>query len=126
MNLWGIVDKFEGAPPSNVDPKVQKEYQKRMKKAMFIIALNLVDKWFAHIRSCKGPADAWQILCNIHEMRSLLNILSIHCKFFMCKMDKGDDLLDHINKIKALANQLACLQVLMKNEDVIMNLLKSL
>lgn len=25
---WGIVDKLEGAPPSNIDPKVKKEIPK--------------------------------------------------------------------------------------------------
>ncbi len=41
-------------------------------------------------------------ICNIHEMRSLSNILFIHHKFFTCKMQEGEDLLDHINKFKAL------------------------
>ena len=36
-------------------------------------------------------------------------------------MDKGDDLLDHITKVKALADQLECLE-----EDIVMTLLKRL
>ena len=34
MNLQDIVDKSYEPPPSNVDPKVLKEYQKRVRKAM--------------------------------------------------------------------------------------------
>ncbi len=34
--------------------------------------------------------------------------------------------LDHINKVKALADQLACLEVPVKDEDVVMTLLESL
>ncbi len=41
-------------------------------------------------------------------------------------MQEGEDLLDHINKVKALADQLACLEVLMRDEDVVMTLLESL
>ena len=41
-------------------------------------------------------------------------------------MDKGADILDHINKVKSLANQLTCLEVPMKNKDVVMTLLDSL
>jgi hypothetical protein len=43
MDLWEIVDGSEEAPPSNSDPKVIKEYQRRAKKAMSTIAINLVD-----------------------------------------------------------------------------------
>lgn len=37
MDLWDIVDGSEETPPSNTDPKVKKDYQRRIKKAMFII-----------------------------------------------------------------------------------------
>jgi hypothetical protein len=44
MDLWEIVDGSKEAPPSNSDPKVIKEYQRRAKKAMSTIAINLVDQ----------------------------------------------------------------------------------
>ena len=37
MNLWDIVDGSEKTLSSNTDPKVLKEYQRHVKKAMFII-----------------------------------------------------------------------------------------
>ncbi len=126
MDLWEIVDGSEEAPPSNADPKIIKEYQRCVKKAMSIISINLVDSQLHHIKRCKGPAEAWKTLCNIHETRSLSNILFIRRKFFTCKMQEGEDLLDHINKVKALADQLTCLEVPMRDEDVVMTLLESL
>ncbi len=85
-----------------------------------------MDSQLHHIKRCKGPAEAWKTLCNILETRSLSNILFIHCKFFTCKMQEGEDLLDHINKVKALVDQLACLEVPVRDEDVVMTLLESL
>jgi len=126
MDLWEIVDGYEEGPPSNADPKIIKEYQRCVKKAMSIIGINLVDSQLHHIKRCKGPAEAWKTLCNIHKTRSLSNILFICRKFFMCKMQEGEDLLDHINKVKALADQLACLEVPVRDEDVVMTLLESL
>ena len=41
-------------------------------------------------------------------------------------MVESDNLLDHINKVKALADQLACLEVPMRDEDIVMTLLDSL
>jgi hypothetical protein len=126
MDLWEIVDRSAEAAPSNADPKIIKEYQRSAKKAMSIIGINLVDSQLHHIKRGKGPAEAWKTLCNIHETRSLSNILFICRKFFTCKMQEGEDLLDHINKVKALADQLACLEVPVRDEDVVMTLLESL
>lgn len=41
-------------------------------------------------------------------------------------MDEGADILDHINKVNSFADQLTCLEVSMKDEDVVMTLLDSL
>ena len=71
---------------------------------MSIIALNLANNQLAHIKSCKELVEAWNTLCNIHEMRSLSNILFVRCKFFMYKMHEGNDLLDCINNTKVLVN----------------------
>lgn len=63
---------------------------------------------------------------NIDETKSMSNILFIHCKFFTCKMQEGDHLFDQSNKIKVIANQLASLEVPMRDEDTVMMLLESL
>src|SRR5450631_1333284 len=125
-DLWEIVDGSELPPPSTASDEVKKAYERRCKKAFAIIAMSLVDKELAHIKGCKGPAEAWRTLCNIHETKSLSNILFIRRKFFTIKMDEGVDILDHINKVKSLADQLTCLEVPMKEEDVVMTLLDSL
>ena len=114
VDFWDIVDGSEKAPPSNMESKVLKEYQRRVKKAMSIIVLNLADNQLAHVKSCKRPTEAWNILCNI---------LFVRHKFFTCKMDEGDNLLDHVNKVKTLADQLACLEGPLRAEDIVMTLL---
>lgn len=57
VDLWDILNRSEKAPPSNVDSKVLKEYQVRVKKVMSIIGLNLTDNQLAYIKSCKGTAE---------------------------------------------------------------------
>ena len=116
-DLWEIMEGSKLPPPSTASDEVKKAYKCRCKKAFAIIAMSLVDKELARIKGCKGPAETWNLLCNIHETKSLSNILFIRRKFFTIKMDEGADILDHINKIKSLANQLTCLEVPMKDED---------
>ena len=115
MDLWDIMDKSEKPLPSNADSKVLKDYQRRVKKAMSIIGLNLADNQLSHIKSYQGLIEAWKTLCNIYETKSLSNIFFIRRKFFTCKMHKGSDLLDHVNRIKAFVDQLACLEVPVKD-----------
>lgn len=54
------------------------------------------------------------------------NIMFIHHKVLMCKMQEGDFLLDHVNKVKTLACQLVCLEIHLRDEDIIKTLLESL
>jgi hypothetical protein len=77
VDLWDIVDKSKKVPPSKADPKVLKEYQRRVKKTMSINVFNLADNQLAYIKRCKGPTEAWKFFCNIHKIKSLCNILFV-------------------------------------------------
>ena len=125
-DLWEIVEGTEAPPAADAEANTKKAYERRVKKAFSIIACNLVDRQLAHVRACKGPDEAWRVLCNIHETKSLSNVLFLRRKFFTSKMQEEDDMLDHINKVMGLADQLACLEVPVTNGDIVMTLLESL
>lgn len=57
MDIWDIVDGSEKALPSHVDPKMLKEYQRRVKTVMSIMSLNIGDNQHVHIGFAKGPAE---------------------------------------------------------------------
>jgi hypothetical protein len=99
----------------------KKTYKQRYKKAFAIIAMSLVDKELAHIKECKARAKTWRTLYNMHKTKNLSNILFIRRKFFTIKMDESDDIFNHINKVKSLADQLTCLEVPMKDEDLVLS-----
>ena len=125
-DLWDIVDKSESPQPDDVEESTKKEYTRRCKKALAIIAINLVDKEMFHIKGWTRPAEAWETLCNIHETKSLSNILFLRRKFFTVKMEEGTDILEHINKVKSLVDYLLVLEVPLRGEDVVMTLLDTL
>ena len=79
-----------------------------------------------HIKGCTGLSEAWETLCNIHETKSLSNILFLKRMFFTIKMEEGTDILQHIHKVKSLADQLLVLEVPLRGEDVVMTLFDSL
>ena len=41
-------------------------------------------------------------------------------------MEEGDNFLDYVNRVKALTDELACLEVLVRDKDIVMTLLGSL
>jgi hypothetical protein len=73
MNLWNIMDGPEKTPPSDVDPKVLRDYQRCVKKTMSIIGLTLVDNQPTHIKSCKRHAEVCKPFFNIN-LRNLRGI----------------------------------------------------
>ncbi len=62
----------------------------------------------------------------MHEAKTIGNKLFLPRKFFTIKMQEGDDMLVHINTVKALAEQLCSIEVNITDEDAYMVLLMSL
>jgi hypothetical protein len=62
----------------------------------------------------------------VHEAKTIDNKFFLRRRFFTIKMQEGDDMLVHINTVKALANQLCSIEVNITDEDVYMVLFMSL
>jgi hypothetical protein len=70
--------------------------------------------------------SAWEALYSVHEAKTINNKLFLQRRFFTIKMQKGDDMLVHINMVKALTDQLRSIEVNITNEDVYLVLFMSL
>ena len=57
-DLWDIVDKSESPPSDDAEESTKKEYMRRCKKDLAIIAVNLVDKEMLHIKGCTRQTEA--------------------------------------------------------------------
>ncbi|CEG45552.1 copia proteinlike [Plasmopara halstedii] len=76
--------------------------------------------------SANGAQDAWSRLESHFEKKSLANKLFLCRRFFTTMMSEGDDVLEHINKIKTLAEQLDAVGAPVSEEDLVITLLGSL
>jgi len=70
--------------------------------------------------------SAWEVLCGVHEAKTIGNKLFLRRRFFTIKMQEGDDMLVHINTVKSLADHLRSIEVNIMDENVYMVLLMSL
>ena len=121
-----IVEGSEEPLPPSLDSRVRIAYNRREKNAFAILVLNLSDSQLSYIRSCKTLTEVLTRLCNIHEAKNLVNILFFRRKFFIIKMEENDDMLAHIKKVKALADQLNVANVAITDGDIVRMLLESL
>jgi hypothetical protein len=67
---------------------------------------HLTDAQLAHIQYCANVRSVWEAPCGAHETKTIGNKVFLRKIFFTIKMQEGNDMLVHINTVKALANQL--------------------
>jgi hypothetical protein len=121
--LWKFVDGSARIP--NDEDQI-KDYNEKATKAFTLLCEHLMDAQFAHIQYCENVKSAWETLCGVHEAKTIRNKLFLQRRFFIVKMQEGEDLLAHINMVKALVDQLHSIEVNIEDEDVYMVLLMSL
>ena len=78
------------------------------------------------VRSVSGACDAWSRSDDHFEKKSLANKLFLRRRFFTTMMEEGDDVLEHINKLKTLAEQLEAVGAPVCEDDLVITLLGSL
>ncbi|KAG6615844.1 gag-pol polyprotein [Phytophthora cinnamomi] len=104
----------------------QTSFKRKSRKALAIICLAMEDSQLPLVRSAKDAYDAWSKLEGHFEKKSLANKLFLRRRFFTTMMAEGDDVLEHINKIKTLAEQLDAVGAPVSEDDLVITLLGSL
>ena len=126
-DLWDIVSGGEVEPTGEgtTEASVQK-FRKRARKALATICLSLSDSQLSLVRSANTAKDAWSKLENHYEVKSLANKLFLRKKYFTASMSEGDTMMEHINKMRSLAEQMASVGAQVSEEDQVATLLCSL
>ena len=104
----------------------QSTYKRKSRKVLAMICLAMEDSQLPLVRSSSGAHDAWSRLERHFEKRSLANKLFLRRRFFTTMMEEGDDVLEHINKLKTLAKQLDAVGAPVSEDDLVITLLGSL
>ncbi len=121
--LWKFVNGSATIPH---DEDQITNYNEKATKAFALLCEHLTDAPLAHIRYCENVKSTWETLCGVHETKTIRNKLFLRRRFFTIKMQEGEDLLAHINMVKALADQLRSIEVNIEDEDVYMVFFMSL
>ena len=103
-DLWDVVSgevKLEYCK-STLD---QATFERKSRKALAIICLAMEDSQLSLVCSANDAYDAWSRLEGHYEKKSLANKLFLRRLFFTAMIGEGDDVLEHINRLKTLAEQ---------------------
>ena len=104
----------------------RRQFQRRARKALATICLSLGDEQLALVRSAKTSKEAWSKLESHYEVKSLANKLFLRKKYFTITMAENDTMMEHVNKLKALAEQLEAIGAAVSEDDQVATLLCSL
>jgi len=69
----------------------------------------------------KHKAFVYKLEVELISLAMMANVLFSRHKFFTMKIQKSDDLLQHINKVKTLADQLEALNVPVTEDNIVIN-----
>uniref|UniRef100_A0AAV1TIF2 Retrovirus-related Pol polyprotein from transposon TNT 1-94-like beta-barrel domain-containing protein n=1 Tax=Peronospora matthiolae TaxID=2874970 RepID=A0AAV1TIF2_9STRA len=104
----------------------QSTFKRKLRKALAIICLAMEDSQLPLVRSAIGAYDAWSVQEGHYEKKSLANKLFLRRRFFTTMMDEGDDVLEHINMLKTVAEQLDAVGAPVSEDDLVITLIGSL
>ncbi len=121
--LW----KFVNANATILDDEDQiTDYNEKVAKALALLCEHLTDAQLAHIQYCENVKSTWETFYGVHKTKIIENKLFLRRRFFTIKMQERENLLVHINMVKALADQLHSIEEKIEDEDMYMVLLMSL
>ena len=123
-DLWGFVTGEETEPKG--PPEAITAFNKRQRKALSTVCLQLRDAQLRQIQTAKNVQSAWKTLEGLYQTKSLANRLYLRRKLYSIQMHTGDSMANHINRIQSMADQLNSIGEPLNEEDIVMTLLGSL
>lgn len=123
--LWGMVMETDNVA-EGANAQARAEFEKRKEKAFSVLVLNVSTSQLYLITSCKTPKEAWDTLKGHFERDTLANKLFLKKKYFRCEMKEGENITEHLKRMKELTDQLGAIGAVIEEEDQIVTLLGSL
>jgi len=77
--------------------------------AFTILTLNVKDSQITHIQECATAKEAWEALRIVHQGIGASGRMVLMQRLWALRMVEGDDMAEHLNKFRELANQVESL-----------------
>lgn len=94
------------ARPADPSLPAAATWRKDNAKAMVLISTSIEMSQFEPLLTCITTKEMWDALCRVHEQKSSSNKLFLMQKFHDHKMSTGDSIMQHVARVKNMAQQL--------------------
>lgn len=102
------------------------KWKRDEQKARTRLELAIGDSEMGHIIGAETAYDIWQRLCQVKEAKGLIGVLSVRRSLYRAQASEGDDLVEHINQLRALQAELAQMNSTVNDDDFVMIIITSL
>ena len=124
-DLWDIVQGKE-VLREGASPDESVKFRKREQLALSLICLSINNDLHVYVRSVNTAKDAWEVLEKHFEGKTLSKKIMYRRKLYSAKMEKGSNIVDHINYLRNLAEHLEAIGDPVSDDDLVIILLSSL
>ena len=124
----GVDDIVDGTRVLAADAAaaVRAAWKKDNVKAIVLISTSVQRAQLQPLVSCTTAKQMWDALCAIYEQKSTWNKLYLSRKFHEYRMASGDSMVQHVAKVKNMAQQLRVLGSAVDDTTVMAKILASL
>ena len=126
MDLFGHADGSVENPAEDASEQVREAFRSASKKAWTYICLAVEPEQQIHVRDTNTAKEAWDALKNQFARVSVSQVVRLRQQYYSCRFKSGENMLDHINRIKSLHDQLREMGVQYDDKELAMTLLASL
>ena len=124
-NLWGHIDSSEVLAVDATDA-AQAEFRLKAQRAFSTIVMAVGTSHLYLVTSCTNAKEAWDLLCEHFQGKTLANKLYLKKRYFRCEMKEGTSVDLHLKQMKEITDKLAAIGAPISEEDQVVTLLGSL
>ena len=124
-DLWEIVTGAEVMDDDLSDAEKRK-FKKRENQALAIICLGISTNLQIYVRSSETAQAAWENLEKHFQQKTLSKKIFYRRKLYSARMEKGQNMTEHINYIKTLSEHLEAIDDRIAEKDLVILLISSL
>ena len=124
-DLWEIVQGTETLG-ENATAEEQRKFKKRENMALASVCLSVSTSLQIYVRSSETGKDAWDCLAKHFQQKTLSRKIQLRRQLYSMKLEKGCNMVDHINSVKTVAEHLEAIGDPIAEHDLVIILISSL
>ena len=124
-DLWEIVNGSEKLD-DNASAEEKRKFKKRENLALASVCLSVSTNLQIYVRSAETGKEAWDSLAKHFQQKTLSRKIHLRRKLYSAKLEKGSDMVEHINAVKTIAEHLEAIGDPIVEHDLVIILISSL